>query len=161
MRSGCWQSVQTRPARGAVDEMVPTSLDGQERGQRRRPGSRAHVPLRNRSPTPRDPGRINVWTLSGRTNARNPVSHAGDGHVGRLPRRPNAWREHGDPKPPACKPHQSSLSHPGRQHRFSSGVRLDLPHGEVVAQAHPGIDFPPDVRSAHADAPASQRNGCP
>ena len=45
---------------------------------------RALVPPRDRSPTHRDPGRVNVLTLSRRTNARNPVSHAGDGHVGRV-----------------------------------------------------------------------------
>ena len=71
---------------------VPSSLDGRERWQRQGPSSCELASSRSRSPTPRDPSHVNVQTLSRRATARNPVSHACDGQVGRKPRRPDARR---------------------------------------------------------------------
>ena len=65
---------------------------GRERWQRQGPGSRSLACFRSRPSTPRDPSRVSVQTLSRRTNARNPVSHACDGQVGREPRRPRRAR---------------------------------------------------------------------
>ena len=71
---------------------MPSSLDGKERWQRQGPGSRPFVSSRSRPSTPRDPSRVHVQTLARRTNARNPVSHACDGQVGRKPRLANVRR---------------------------------------------------------------------
>ena len=57
-----------------------------------------------------------VQTLSRRTNARNPASHAGDGQVGRVSPRPSAGRAWCS-RTPACKPYQPSHFQPGHQQR--------------------------------------------
>ena len=54
--------------------------------------SRSLAPSRSRSSASRNPSRVNVQTLSRRTNARNSVSRACDGQVGRKPRLPNIQR---------------------------------------------------------------------
>ena len=98
VRSGCWQSVQTRP------EALSTNV----------------CPRR----------------CMGGTGARSPVSHACDGQVCRVPRRPDAWRG------PVLQ-NESRISQvvpQPSQHRFRN-----FAHGEVVAQAPSGINFLPDV----------------
>ena len=100
----------------------------------------------NRSPTPRNPNVVKFPSLPRRTNTRDPVSHACDGQVGRVPRRSNAG--HAAPKPPACKQHQPSHFLSGDNavaYRLGSGVRRNLAHGEAVALTSPSIDFAPNV----------------
>ena len=138
---------------------MPTPLNGctcKGRGQ-----GRALVSPRIRSPSSRNPDRINVQTLPRRTNTRNPVSHTGGGQAGRELRRP-------DGRGTVLQNHQlaSRVSHVAAspvisrdhtsQHRFM-GVRLDLALRKVIAQALSGIGSRQTTheRSAHADGLAS------
>ena len=62
-----------------VGENVPTSLNGREQGQRQRPGSLSLAPRRSRLASPWEPGAIDVTSLSGGANTRNPKRHVRDG----------------------------------------------------------------------------------
>ena len=77
---------------GRASKRAPSSPDGREHRQWQGPRSLSLAPSHSRSSTPRCPSRVNFQTLSRRTNARSPVSHACDGQIGREPRLPNVRR---------------------------------------------------------------------
>ena len=163
----------------ALDKRVPSSLDGRELAAAG-PGSRSLASSRSRPSTPSDPSRVNVQTLSRRTNTRDPVSHACDGQVGRKLRRPDVRRStvFQNNQFPSCisrvLPGPIISSDDTSQHRFRSGVRLHLVHREGVVQASPGINLAPDVAPqvrqlmcwprwpyAHAGLRLAQQSCCP
>ena len=75
-------------------------------------GARVAHARRSRTSTPRQPGRVNVQTLSRGANARNPVRHARDGRHGCEPRFADVRRGAVFQNPPACKQHQPGRSQP-------------------------------------------------